>query len=197
MEQTPDDVKINRTVTGDMQAGCLRSRAARLRPEHRNQMNSEQTPIARRSGIVVKKMDNDVLIYDTEHHQAHCLNENAALIWEHCDDKRTVQDLCGLLNADKDTSRHQKEQIIWIALIQLEKVGLLDEPIARPETVKGMTRRQLIKAAGIAALIAIPVVSTMMAPTAAQASTCSASGQSCTSSAECCSGLCDGTNHCA
>jgi len=151
-------------------------------------MNSKQTPVARRSGIVVKKMDNEVLVYDTERHQAHCLNQQAALVWENCDGTRTITDFYRLL--DQNISSRQKEQIIWIALTQLETAGLLDEPIAKPDTVKGMTRRQLIKAAGIAALLAIPVVTTMMAPTAAHASTCLASGQGCTSSAECCSGLC-------
>jgi hypothetical protein len=152
--------------------------------------DKNRLPSARREGIVVKKINDETLVYDTERHQAHCLNENAALIWEHCDGHRTVKDLCSLLNIGKDASQQQKEQMIWIALTRLEKVGLLAEPVAKPERVKGLTRRQLIKAAGIAALVAIPLVSTMVAPTAAQASTCLASGQGCTSSTECCSGLC-------
>jgi len=131
-----------------------------------------------------------VLIYDTERHQAHCLDKNATLIWENCDGSRTVHDLSLLLNPGKGISEHQKEQLVWLALDQLEKSNLLDATVVKPEMMKGLTRRQLMKTAGIAALIAIPVVSTIVAPTAAQASTCLASGQGCTISAECCSGLC-------
>jgi hypothetical protein len=150
-------------------------------------------PATRRDGIVVRELNNETLVYDTERHQAHCLNENAALIWEHCDGKRTVTELSLYIKTTKGTTEQQKEQMTWIALTQLEKAGLFAEPITKPETVTGLTRRQLIKAAGIAALVAVPVVSTMVAPTAAQASTCSASGQSCVSSPECCSGVCSGT----
>ena len=154
-------------------------------------MSNKQTPIARRSGIVVKKMDNEVLVYDTERHQAHCLNSNAAVIWEHCDGSRTVSELSDLLqNNDPDMTENEKENLVWIALNQLEKSHLLNQPIARSEPIKGMTRRQLMKAAGVAALIAVPVVSTILAPTAAHASTCLASGQGCSLSAQCCSGLC-------
>src|SRR6185369_15880002 len=139
------------------------------RLERRNRMNSNQTPIARRTGIVIKKLDGEILVYDTEHHQAHCLNQTAALIWEHCDGNRVVSDLSNLL--DVTATSRQKEQMVWIALTELEKVGLLETSIAKPEILKGMTRRQLIKAAGIAALVAIPIVSTMVAPTATQAAT--------------------------
>jgi hypothetical protein len=156
-------------------------------------MKYKQTPVARRTGIVTKKLDNEMLVYDLDRHQAHCLNQNAALIWGYCDGVRTVSDLCSLLNTDQGTTAHQKEQMIWIALTELDKAGLLNEPIMKPETIKGLTRRQLIKAAGVAALVAIPVVGTMMAPTASEASTCLATGQPCISSADCCSGVCDVT----
>jgi hypothetical protein len=70
--------------------------------------------------------------------------------------------------------------IVWIALNQLEESNLLNGRVPNPETPMGMSRRQLMKKAGIAALIALPIVSTILAPTAAQASTCLANGQGCT-----------------
>ena len=153
-------------------------------------MNSKQTPIARRTGIVVKKIDNETLVYDTERHQAHCLNNNAALIWEYCDGNRTISDLSRLLNINDDFSDNQKEQIVRIILIELAKSNLLERPIEEPQISNRITRRQLMKVASLAALLAVPAVTTMLAPTAAQASTCLASGQGCATSAECCSGLC-------
>src|SRR5882724_2677372 len=154
--------------------------------------NKLQIPAARREGLVVRKLNEDVLIYDTKTNHAHSLNQNAALIWEHCDGKRTLGDLSNVLHANGavDVPGKEREQLTWIAVDQRQRSGLLLGQVASPESVRRLTRRQLIKAAGIAALIAVPVVSTIVAPKAAQASTCLASGQGCTSSAECCSGLC-------
>ena len=154
--------------------------------------NKQQIPIARKTGMVIRELDDEMLIYDTERHQAHCLNKNAAVIWELCDGSRTVKDLSDSLSLDQNISERQRAQLVRIALDQLERAHLLDEPLAKSEIVNGMTRRQLMKVAGVTALIAIPVVSTIVAPTANQASTCLASGQPCTTSAECCSGLCSG-----
>jgi hypothetical protein len=152
--------------------------------------NTQKMPAARKNGLVVRKLNAEVLIYDVKRHQAHCLNLNAARIWERCDGIQTVSDLLATLRLDSEVTEHQKEQIVWRTLDQLGKANLLDESITKPETVMGMSRRQLMKTAGIAALIGIPIVSTIISPTAAEASTCLASGQGCTISSQCCSGLC-------
>jgi hypothetical protein len=144
-------------------------------------------PLARNKGLVVQKLAEEVVVYDTDSQKAHCLNPSAALIWEHCDGKRTVRELSHLLEGDQ----RGKEEMVWIALDQLEKSDLLQQPIKRPNALAGMNRRQMLKAAGIAAMIAVPVVSTIVAPKAAQAVTCLATGQGCTISAQCCSGLCN------
>ena len=156
-------------------------------------------PSARSNGLVVQRLEDEVLVYDTERHAAHCLNHNAALIWEHCDGNRTATQLSDILqaaNGNPTITGKEKEELVWVALDQLDKSNLLVAPISRPESTNGMSRRQLMKAAGIAALIAVPVVSTIIAPSAAQAVTCLATGQGCTVSSQCCSGLCDGTSHC-
>jgi hypothetical protein len=158
-----------------------------------NKTEGKAIPSARNNGLVVQRLEGEVLVYDTERHTAHCLNHNAALIWEHCDGKRTASQLSELLqsaNGNPKTTSKEKEELVWVALDQLDKSHLLDGPVIRPEITNGMTRRQLMKAAGIAALIAVPVVSTIVAPKAAEAATCLASGQGCTISSQCCSGLC-------
>jgi hypothetical protein len=158
-----------------------------------NKTEGKAIPSARSNGLVVQRLEGEVLVYDTDRHAAHCLNQNAALIWEHCDGKRTASQLSEILqsaNGNPKTTSKEKDELVWIALDQLDKSNLLEGPVIRPEVTGGMTRRQLMKAAGIAALIAVPVVSTIVAPKAAEASTCLASGQGCGSSAQCCSGLC-------
>jgi len=150
--------------------------------------SSDRIPAARRNGLVVQKLTDEVVVYDTNNQRAHCLNSSAALVWEHCDGNRSVNELSDLLPGDQKA----KEEMVWIALDQLEKSNLLDGSIERPDALKGLSRRQMMKAAGIVAMIAVPVVSTIMAPKAAQASTCLSTGQPCSISAQCCSGLCSG-----
>ena len=144
--------------------------------------NKQNTPLARTKGLVVRKLKNEVLVYDIDSRQAHCLNVTAAKVWEQCDGQRTVNDLSVLLQQDEET--------IWLALTQLSERNLLDQPLIRPHKNIRMDRRQVMKAAGAAALITVPMISTIIAPSAAQASTCLASGNTCSLSAECCSGLC-------
>ena len=159
--------------------------------------NKQSAPLARKDGLVIKKLDEEVLIYDTQRHKAHCLNHMASLVWEHCDGTRTVKDLSNLIdtsNTGKETDDQDIKRMIWTALDQLEKSHLLETPVVRPAGLRSLSRRQAVMA-GIATL-AVPIVSTIIAPTAARASTCTASGGSCSISAECCSGLCS-TGVCA
>lgn len=139
---------------------------------------------------MVQKLTEEVLVYDTEKQQAHCLNASAALIWEHSDGTRTVRELADLLRGDQSVK--EREELVWIALAELEKSNLLQEAVVRPAAISGLNRRQMLKVAGIAAMIAVPVVSTIVAPKAAQASTCLPTGDGCITSAQCCSGICTG-----
>jgi hypothetical protein len=158
-------------------------------------VNGQKIPSARKDGLVVQTLGSEVLVYDTERHKAHSLNANAALIWGHCDGKRTLNDLTALLkaeNSERNLNVDQSRDLVLVALDQLEDADLLETKFDLSAGFKRMSRRQLMKAAGVAALVAIPVVSSIVAPTAAHAATCLPSGAGCTTSAQCCSGLCSG-----
>ena len=160
-------------------------------------MNNNQNPVARKNGIIIRKLKDEVLIYDIDQHEAHCLNPAAVFIWNLCDGERTVGELAHMLRQNNQSlTSNEAEAIVWLALDQLKKSELLELQESQSEISLGLTRRQLIKSGGVAALVALPIVSTIVAPTAAHAATCLASGQGCTSSAECCSGLCS-VNVCA
>jgi len=137
-------------------------------------MKREQlAPEARKEGLVISKLSEEVLVYDLDRHKAHCLNKTAALVWERCDGKTTVGQLVQQLEYALKTP--VDEEIVWLAINQLGKSRLLREKIA-PETDRvRLSRRDLIKRAGLAAAIALPLVTSIIAPTAAQAGTaCSA-----------------------
>ncbi|MBV9278705.1 MAG: hypothetical protein JOZ41_01360, partial [Chloroflexi bacterium] len=42
-------------------------------------------PRARKNGLIVRELEDEVLVYDLERHRAHCLNRAAGLVWKHAD----------------------------------------------------------------------------------------------------------------
>ncbi|MEO8435580.1 MAG: PqqD family protein [Pyrinomonadaceae bacterium] len=146
-------------------------------------------PRARREKLVIQEMAEEVLVYDLERDQAHCLNQTAAMVWKHCDGESDAAMIAGRLT--EELRAPVDERMVWFALEQLGRDRLLEGPMVAPATMAGMTRRQMVRTLGVAAVVAVPLITTIVAPTPAQAATCFASGVACTSSAQCCSGLCN------
>lgn len=168
-------------------------------------------PEARRDGIIRKEVDGELLVYDLTRDKAHCLNESAAAIWKRCDGRTSTKEIAASLA--KEVGGTVDEHVVWLALADLRRTHLLEEPKPTvpsedgnnsrkkqknnqwPNVMLGMSRREAVKRIGLGAAIALPVVISITAPTAAQAGSPSkASGENCTSSAECISGGCDPTS---
>ncbi|HKP86123.1 MAG TPA: PqqD family peptide modification chaperone [Blastocatellia bacterium] len=147
----------------------------------------QSLPEARKEGLIVQHLPDEVLIYDQQRHKAHCLNRTAALVWERCDGKTTVAKIAEKLS--KQTGKRVGEDMAWLAIEELAKSRLLEGPVGR-KAAQGVSRREMMKRAGLAAAVALPVVTSIVAPMAAQAATCRNSGQACTTSSQCCRGLC-------
>ena len=156
-----------------------------------NQKATDRAPRARREGLVIKELSGEVLVYDRERDKAHCLNQTAALVWGYCDGRTTVPTMARQLEQDLKTETVD-EKIVWYALNQLSKDHLLDADFVAPAMLSGMSRRQMVRVMGVAAVIALPLVTSILAPTPAQAATCKNTGQACAAGPECCSGLCPG-----
>ena len=153
----------------------------------------EVLPLAREARLIIKELDDEVLVYDLETDKAHCLNQMAARIWKHCDGKRTVAQLRRLM--EKEAGSFVPEEMVWLALDQLEQFKLLNAPVSRPTHLARMSRRRLIRTAGIAAAVSIPVITSIIVPTPAQAASCTAPTNRdndcpCNSSSQCASGCC-------
>jgi hypothetical protein len=153
--------------------------------------NKSFRPRARRDGLVVRELADEVLVYDLERHRAVCLNRAAAVVWRGCDGRTGIEGLTRRLSAE--LGEPVTADVVWLALDQLGSDRLLVERARRPGGASALTRRELIKRAGLAAAVALPVVTSIVAPTAAQAASCLPSGAACTSPAQCCSGLCPST----
>jgi Coenzyme PQQ synthesis protein D (PqqD) len=147
-------------------------------------------PCVRADGLVVQALADEVLVYDLERHKAHCLNHTAALVWKHCDGRTSVSEIARILEGEMKTP--VPEDVIWLALQQLGKAHLLAGESHTPETSKRMSRREVIRRLGWGAAVALPLVTSIVAPTAVEAASCLSTGSACTTGAQCCSGICAG-----
>jgi Coenzyme PQQ synthesis protein D (PqqD) len=155
-----------------------------------NAGHDQLIPCARTEGLVVQTLADEVLVYDLERHKAHCLNHASALIWQHCDGRTSVAEILCILEQEMQTP--VPEEVVWLALDQLEKARLLAGRIHGPEGGARLSRRAVMRRLGWGAAVALPLVTGIVAPTASEAATCLSTGSPCTSSAQCCSGICVG-----
>lgn len=144
-------------------------------------------PAAREDGLIMQKVADEVLVYDQQRHKAHCLNQTAALVWRSLDGKSTASQIATRLSQQQGVA--VSAAVVQLAVSDLGRSGLLRGPIVA-EGKSGLSRRELMKRIGVGAAVALPVVVSVVAPRAAQAATCRLSGQSCTTSSQCCSGVC-------
>jgi hypothetical protein len=151
-------------------------------------------PKARVEGIVVRELPDEVLIYDLDTHKAVCLNSTAADVWRLCDGRRTASDIKRAL--ESEAKGDVPDELVWLALEQLDKDRLLVERVRRPAKLAGISRREMIRRVGLAAAITLPVVASIVAPTPADAASCLPTGAACTDSAQCCAGSVCATGNC-
>lgn len=149
---------------------------------------AEQLPVARKEQLIVRELPDEVLVYDEKRDKALCLNHTAALVWKHCDGHTPVADMAQLI--EKELKTPVADDLVWLALTRLDKLNLLEEQIELPHAIAGMSRRDFSRKVGIGAALAIPVIVALS--TSASAATCLPSGSACSSSAQCCSNLCNG-----
>ena len=148
---------------------------------------NQNVPTARKDSLIVKELADETLVYDTQRDKAHCLNSTAALVWKNCDGKTTVGELRVLM--EQNAGSPVPEEMVWLALDQLESFKLLDDAPAKPLQLSGISRRNLVKRIGFAA-IAIPVIISISAPPASAQASGFGIGACCTSPGQCASNNC-------
>jgi len=148
----------------------------------------QKVPEARTEGLVVQHLAEELLVYDQDRHKAHCLNHTAALVWEQCDGQSTVKEIADKLS--QEIKAEVEAEVVWLAVDQLTKTHLLKEGM-RGERAGGVSRREVMRRIGIGAAVALPIVTSIVAPKATEAANCRPSNAACTTSPQCCSGLCN------
>jgi hypothetical protein len=160
---------------------------------------TNKKPIGRKSGIVTQDFGRELLIYDLKIHQAFCLNETSAIVWTVCDGKHSIGEITDILSQKLKTKA--SEDIVWLTLNELQNSNLLENEVENKFV--GLSRREIIRKVGFASMIALPIISTLVAPTAlhAQSAACACGaaagtnsrmeGCSCATDSDCC-GTCSG-----
>ncbi len=141
-------------------------------------MKKENNPLSRRENIVEQEIDGEVLIYDLVKNKAFCLNKTSALVWQSCDGKKTIAEISDWLG--KQLNSQTNEDIVWLALDQLSKEGLIVPETKPVSKFAGLTRREAIRKVGLASVIALPLITSLVAPLAIHANSSCIAGGICT-----------------
>src|SRR5438552_3671505 len=116
-------------------------------------------PLRREADLMVEELADETVVYDRARNKAHCLNRPAALVWRHCDGRTTIGQMAAILHAQLGLPADP-------AVVRLARCRLLQDT-SRADEIRA-SRRDLIRKFGVAA-VALPVVMTILAPTAATA----------------------------
>jgi hypothetical protein len=154
-------------------------------------MKERQFPKARLD-CLSRQFEDEILLFDPIRQEGHCLNSTAAAVWRLCDGKSNPSQIAEALS--RQLSVRVNRQVVDLALEQLAHAHVLEGPEA---SAKEYSRRAAIRRIGIAAAIALPLVTSIVAPMPAHAASCAHNLQPCTSNAQCCSNACAPVlNHC-
>jgi hypothetical protein len=146
-------------------------------------------PLARTDSIVVQEINDEILVCDTTNNRVFCLNRTAGEVWKACDGKTNAQQLAKDLSRRFD--KNVSEEMVSFSLIELSKENLLQAKVDSSMLFNGVSRREIIKRVGLTSMIALPLISSIAIPTAAQAASGTlAFGSACASNGQCTSNFC-------
>lgn len=118
--------------------------------------------------LIVRRVGDELIIYDLHRDQGHALNHTAAFVFKQCNGQTSVEQMAARMAEELNIP--YAEQVTNLALDRLYQANLLVDAPAF-SSANGISRRDVLKLAGKAGLAAamLPVVTTMLVPPAAQA----------------------------
>ena len=149
---------------------------------------AERMPRTKPKRYIAKPVGEELLVYDLERHRAHCLSSPAAEVWRRCD---------GQARVDEVASNVGGFDVVRLAIDDLAAADLIEG-----ETRERRPRRDVLRSVAMAGgLAAVPMVLTLLAPTAYAQSSGTGGGDPCATapfpdtcacgdSTECASGCC-------
>ena len=116
-------------------------------------------PKGRTTNITEQELNGELLVYDLINNKALSLNETSKRVFQSCDGQTSFEEL-------KDKYQFT-DDLIFLTLEKLHGENLLESEVKTP--FAGLSRREVIKRVGLGTMVALPVISGLIAPTAASA----------------------------
>lgn len=142
--------------------------------------------VRRRRSLLVRRLVGETLVYDLDTHRASCLNREAAAVLDACDGRRSLPEIRRRVARTLETT--VADGYVELALDRLSRSGLLEDPPGPPSRA----RREMLRRLTATAALALPLVTSVIAPEPASAQSCLPNGSPCNANGECCSGSCVG-----
>lgn len=124
-------------------------------------------PLQRLNNIVIQEAHNEVLIYDLISNKAYCLNETCAIVWHLCNGKNSLEDIHR--NTDIKLQSSFSKELVWLALDELKRNNLIVNSETIQPSFNNLSRREVIRKVGLGSLVALPVIASIIAPSAVHA----------------------------
>jgi hypothetical protein len=150
-----------------------------------NKTGDSATP--KRVSALSRQVGDELIVYDSETHQAHCLNYSATAVWKSCDGQTTVSEMVATV---QKVLPGIDKQVVFMALLDLQEAGLLVKGTLAIDQHRSLSRRNALRRIGKVAAVALPVVTSLLVPTPSVAASCFPLGHACTRASDCCSGRC-------
>jgi hypothetical protein len=115
-------------------------------------------PKRREAGLRIETFQGELLAYDLDRNDAHCLSGPAVTVWEMADGTATVEDIAARLA--QTVGGPLDVDLVWRTLAELDAAHLLDRPLA-DAGVDSSRRQALLKVAWAAA---VPLVLSIAVP---------------------------------
>lgn len=135
---------------------------------------SKNTPLVRKNDLVIQELDNEILIYDLKTNKVFGLNETSALVWQLSTGDKNILEIAQIIS--QKLKIPLTEEFVWLALEQMKKQNLLENESAIESHYQGASRREVIRRVGLASMVALPMISSLIAPSAVQAQSSSSCG---------------------
>lgn len=165
-------------------------------------MSKQLNPLSRKSDLLTRDLEGEVLVYDLLVSKAYCLNETSATIWQLCDGNQSINEI--KTAAGKQLKCDISDELINFALSQLNEKNLLQNTEEMDFGFGSISRREAVRKIGLGTMVALPVITALVAPQASNAqSVCSATACNCSVPnnqpfvSVSCRGTLGGTSECA
>ena len=119
----------------------------------------------RQDGRIIKRVDDELVIYDEQNHKVFHLNKAAAIVWEYCDGASSLDDLAHTLASHSELPA--SVDLAGLALQELRDADLIEGSFASVAGREVARRDVITRMAGFA--LALPAVVSLLAPTPAMA----------------------------